>query len=114
MPDLSCSTVSGNATGGPRAGTARYTLCNDALECFRRTDCAVNDPTSCYCGTVDSLSCAGLPAGGGQGACAREIEATMELTLPRDIVTRLSESPALGRMFCDQGFCNPVCFDPTN
>jgi cysteine-rich repeat protein len=86
-----CFGLDGVASEGPRAGTARSTLCDALQACVRRTACdlakrptrAVNGEVAqlaflenCYCGTA-GLACF-EDGGHPNGSCRAEIEAALE------------------------------------
>ena len=91
-----CLALEGVASEGPRAGTARSTLC-DALEaCVRRTACdlAQRDTTgaeeahmeNCYCGTSGATCFE--DGGHPNGSCRAEIEAALETKSPTLLLGR--------------------------
>ncbi len=96
-------------------GAPRAPLCNEVLDCVRDSGCAAGGRpalTSCYCGTASVSQC---NAGLGNGLCKAEIERALEATdfstvASRAGLTQYGGGVAMSRVDCDQGFCDPVCF----
>jgi hypothetical protein len=60
-------------------GGADKDLCLNLLACQRRTNCWVNHPLDCLCGTAPGVACA---QGAANGACRAEIQAATKTTDP--------------------------------
>lgn len=83
-----CTTIDGNAAGGPATGTPRKELCEKMLECARRTGCDSSVSIFCYCGSTDLGSCL---AGKGTGVCKQAIEAAAESVEPDAVFKHLKD-----------------------
>jgi hypothetical protein len=93
-----CSTITGSATQGPAAGTPRSQLCNEALSCELTTNCGVNNPADCYCGTASGVAC--FNVGSANGACRPQVEAGLETSDPGTVVLNFTnQNYASGRAF---------------
>jgi hypothetical protein len=68
-PDSGCDDLSGDDKR----------LCEDLLACQRRTNCWVNHPLDCLCGSAPGVDCA---QGAANGACRAEIQAATKTTDP--------------------------------
>lgn len=66
-----CGDLTGNATGGARAGTANSQLCLDKIDCVFMTQCATSDVATCYCGSLVGSACATATTPG-NGLCAQQ------------------------------------------
>ncbi len=111
---VDCGSVSGNAAAGsPAAGTPKSNLCNETLDCVRKSGCAANGNgiIKCYCGTANTADC---QTGGANGACKTELERGLETVAFAQITQRL-KSPqfgggvAMARVDCDQQACKAPC-----
>ncbi len=111
---VDCGSVSGNAAAGsPAAGTPKSNLCNETLDCVRKSGCAANGNgiIKCYCGTANTADC---QTGGANGACKAQLERGLETTTFAQITQRL-KSPqfgggiAMARVDCDQQACQAPC-----
>ena len=95
-----CFGLTGTATGGPRVGTARSTLCDELLSCVRTTSCDLatrpnvdgkpNDAgaylENCYCGTTGAACFDDdRPA---NGSCRAQVEAALESAEPGTLIGR--------------------------
>jgi cysteine-rich repeat protein len=120
-----CFGLTGEAQAGPRAGTARSTLCDALLSCVRRTDCDLATRTTvsgsgaylenCYCGTsgADCFDGKVKP----NGSCRAETEAALESTASSEIVGRFDGSnpayPIFGAvrdlLKCEDTSCSTDC-----
>jgi cysteine-rich repeat protein len=95
-----CMELEGVAAEGPRAGTARSTLCDALLTCVRTSACdlaqrqtlGVNGAfiENCYCGTSGD-DCFSVP-GAANGTCRAQTEAAIETTSPSTVAARLDGS----------------------
>ena len=92
-----CTQLQGNATGGPKMGTSRTTLCTDLLKCEARTNCAQQYYADCLCGAgveyrdcTDTLLSMGVT--GVSGACRTEVLAAAESTQAVDIQNNYSDT----------------------
>ena len=54
-------------------------LCENLLNCMRATNCWINDPGDCLCGTAKDVNCTTEAA---NGACRAEIQAATRTTDP--------------------------------
>jgi hypothetical protein len=100
------------AEQGPAAGTTRFALYNEVLDCIRDTKCASNTGLDCYCGDVSEGDC---DAGKGNGKCRAQIERGIETTDPKEVTNRFSNAAfgaglALARIHCDRMYCPVQCF----
>jgi cysteine-rich repeat protein len=120
-----CFGLAGVAQGGPKAGTARSTLCDALLTCVRRTDCDLAPRTvfgnsrasleNCYCGTSADHCFDGTVKP--NGSCRAETEAAVESTSPAQVVGRLDGSntnypvfAAVGDLLaCEGSGCTTQC-----
>jgi cysteine-rich repeat protein len=119
-----CLGLEGEAQAGPRAGTARSTLCDELRLCAQATSCQLVRRTNvvdgaflenCYCGTAgDDCFETG---GGANGSCRAEVEAALETTKPPTLVARLSGADERYEVFaaakdllaCELGGCSGSC-----
>src|SRR5262249_12247206 len=93
------------------ASSADVTLCNDLMDCVRRSNCAANGVLGCYCGSVDVATC---QSGGGNGVCKSQIEAGQKTTNPTLIINNYEDvsTPAgavMSLIDCDRSFCKNEC-----
>jgi len=128
-----CFGLTGSAEAGPRAGTARSTLCDELLTCVRSTSCDLATRTTlgqvgayvenCYCGTAGDDCFVGKA----NGSCKAQIEAALESADPSTLLGRISgdqpDYPALAAVRdligCQTTSCNtgsacartPTCGD---
>jgi cysteine-rich repeat protein len=99
-----CFGLKGLAMSGPRAGTARSTLCDELLTCVRNTACdlvprvgvdghpQVNGAIAdCYCGT-SGADCFDESKPQANGSCRAQIEAALESTNPTQLAGRFDGS----------------------
>jgi hypothetical protein len=62
------------------------------------TNCAVNNPSDCYCGTASGVAC--LDPSGPNGACKSQVERGLETTQPSTIAANFTNfNFASGRAF---------------
>ena len=124
----SCLSATGAANDGPRAGSARSTLCDALYACVRRTDCdraerATAEGKSgaylenCYCGTsgTDCFE----KRGAANGSCHAEVEAALETSEPQTVLERFHGDDRYGLftavsnlLACEDtsgGVCATVC-----
>ena len=80
-----CSTVTGEADGGPEAGTRNSALCLDALTCVVESGCAQQNASTCYCGTKSPDDCIDRPRADGE--CKGVLEASFGTTEAGEIVS---------------------------
>jgi hypothetical protein len=75
-----CESLQGNAKAGPAAGTARSDLCQETLDCVRRTKChAMGSLVECYCGTaIDHGTCYATKTEAA-GPCKKEFDRSLEV-----------------------------------
>jgi hypothetical protein len=83
-----CTTLKGDATEGPRAGTPRKELCEQMLACARSTGCDTPTSYGCYCGQTDLGACLD---GKGKGICRAAVEAAAEATDAGTVFKRLKD-----------------------
>jgi hypothetical protein len=67
-----CDDLTGNATGGARAGTSNEQLCLDKLSCIVSTSCASVDINLCYCGSLGAGNTCATATTPGDGKCAQQ------------------------------------------
>jgi cysteine-rich repeat protein len=117
--DLCYGTGTAVASGGPAAGTLKSKLCEAAIACIRKTNCAADfdpSPVSCYCGeNADLVACESAP----KGPCAAELAAAAEArslaTLSQawtaEDPTTTAGAVASIIVLCDQSACPSQCFE---
>jgi cysteine-rich repeat protein len=124
-----CFGLTGTAQAGPRAGTARSTLCDELRQCVRNSSCDLVTRTTegvkgayqenCYCGTSGD-SCFD-PGGDPNGSCRAQVEAALETTDPKLILERFDGTNAKYPIFaavktvigCEDAACTQCKRDPT-
>jgi hypothetical protein len=116
-PSTDCGSLAGEygptASNGPKAGTAKTTLCQDLLNCLRTSDC--NGPPDyqqdyCYCGAgVSDITCLNaqyVPT----GACEKQILAALETNSFATSIGSFNDfCLANGAAFEILGFCDANC-----
>jgi hypothetical protein len=108
-PATSCDNVTGVAAAGPSAGVAKSNLCNEVLDCVRKSNCAQGGVSlfNCYCGAADPTTCLTAP----KGACVTQLQAGLETTDFNTIQQRIGDvtfggGKAMDRVNCDQQVCD--------
>ena len=99
-----CQDMQGVADTGPKAGSKKSDLCQEAYACFIRTKCAyypVGDPSypgvaaqmDCFCGAGNSATSGNACNGPPVGACKDEMLAGLEIdeTSPSEQAARVGE-----------------------
>jgi hypothetical protein len=128
---LSCQTAAialGSAGGGcaefagcsnlpPTATTEEKRLCQEALDCMRRTGCGVTDALDCLCGTAKDDACLSRA----DGVCKAQLMAAAKTTssttaanlffqpAAADGVTILPIAYATTLVSCDKELCSNEC-----
>lgn len=127
-PLAACFGLPGTALSGPKASTARSTLCDELRACVQRSACdRVSRTTAgvtgaflenCYCGSAGDGCFDGSNLANGR--CRAEVEAALETSDPQTLLARFGGAyvdypifDALGELLaCELANCGPACVAP--
>jgi hypothetical protein len=90
-------------------------LCETLLTCMRTTNCWLEDPSKCLCGTAQDTAC----LTGANGVCKDEVFAATKAANGTDAGTRFYDNAfpsgfATQLIACEFGFCTPVADPPSD